>query len=229
MPRLSPPVIPQCDHGMCMKTHHPNNSRKNTSKFNLNQGKRSIGDKDLEIVAGELVHLARSRLPDHVMTGILHGCEEDIRQDAVLLAMKWHIKHRAEHQGREGYEWNAEQAIRAALRYCKLNTIGRNRKEHEARTSLAAKENHSHHVADGSGGGEWSPAEIRQILEKSIQQALKRGLISHANASIAMEVYINGVSVKDLAKHLSRTIGAIRHHLQRVNKAIPRIIQTMRQ
>lgn len=220
-------VILQRKFWICMKIHHPN--KNNQSKFNLYTAKSNFSDNDLEIVAENLVNLAKSRLPNHVMTGVLQGCEEDIRQEAVLLALKWFIKNQAVDPDREETIWNAAQAICAALKYCKLNAIEKNTKEQKVRTLLASAEFHSQQVGNGPFHDEWSPAEIRQILEKSIQQALKIGLISHANASIAMQVYVYGISVTDLAKHLKRSKSAVHQQLNRVNKAIPEIIQAMRE
>lgn len=211
-----------------MKIHHPKKTKSAASKTNTNQVKAHCLDDDLEKVAEELVDLARSRLPNGVMLGILYGSEEDIRQEAVLLALKWYIRGRTEETGSQEWDWNAPRAICSALRYSKLNAIGRHSQEQQARASWA-KEYHQDHINDGLHRDEWSPAEIRQVIEKSIQQALKSGLISHANASIAIQIYIDGVTVVDLAERLNRTAGAIYQQLARVRQVIPEIIESIRQ
>lgn len=209
-----------------MKIHHPKKSKSTTSKLNRHAVGKHIQDHDLERIAEELLALARLQLPDRVMRGILQGCEDDVRQEAVLLALKWYIKHQAKNQDSEITGWNAAQAICMALKYRKLDMIKMIAKEQQARRSLASMQGYSQAVEWPTD--KWSPTEIRQILEKSIQQALKSGLISHANASIAILFYVEGVSVKDLATNLNRTKGAIHQQLNRVKMAIPGIIQSMR-
>jgi DNA-directed RNA polymerase specialized sigma24 family protein len=225
MPGLSPPGIPRRNNGMCMKAH--NHKQSKSTLFNTNPHEGKSHDHDLEAVAEELVELARARLPDHVMKGALIGCEDDIRQEAVLLALKWYIRQKVGETAHERTCWNAAKAICAALRYCKLNAIKRHEKEQQARRLFGAI--HSQSMDHGSTSGEWSPAEIRELVEQSIQQALKDGLITHLNASIAIQIYVDGVTVKDLAHYLSRTTGAIHQHLTRVRQAIPEIIHSIRE
>jgi DNA-directed RNA polymerase specialized sigma24 family protein len=210
-----------------MKTHHPKKSKFTTCKFKRHSGRSCCPDHDLEMVAEELVQRAESRLPNGVMTGHLDGYEDDIRQEAVLLALKWYIKQRRGIPDHEVSDWNPAQAICAALKYCKLDLIKKNTAEQHARAAWA-HEIHKHDLEGGSHTEEWSPAEIRLILEKSILQALKNGRISHANASVAIQVYVYGVQVKALAKHLNRTKGAIHQHLVRVRQEIPEIVRSLR-
>lgn len=205
-----------------MKAHLHKRTKFTPSNTNPHEDKSP--DYDLESVAEELVELARTRLPDHVMKESLKGCEDDIRQEAVLLALKWYIRQRSGDLAQERTCWNSAQAICAALRYCKLNAIKRHKKEQQARRSLGVI--HSHH---GTAAEEWSPAEIRELLERSIQQALQSGLITHLNASIAIQVYVDGVAVKEMADCLNRTKGAIHQHLTRVRQAVPGIIHSMRE
>lgn len=209
-----------------MKIHHPKKTKSTTSKLNRHAVGKQLPEHELERIAEKLLALARSQLPDRVMRGILQGCEDDVRQEAILLALKWYIKHQAKNQDSEFTDWNAAQAICMALKYRKLDMIKKIAKEQQARRLLASM--HVDSQAAHWPAEKWSPAEIRQILEESIQQALKSGLISHANASIAILVYVEGVSVKDLATNLNRTKGAIHQQLNRVRKAIPGIIQSMR-
>lgn len=224
MPGLSPRAILRHLMPGGMKAHQHKQSK--STPFNTYPTDGRSYDRDLESVAENLVELARARLPDNVIHGALKGCEGDIRQEAVLLAMKWHIRRKVGDSGHSLSCWNAAQAICAALRYCKLNAIKRHAKEQQARRSFGAIQ--SQHEDYETGTEEWPPSEIRQILEKSIQQALQSGLISQANASIALLVYIEGVAVKDLAKGMNRTKGAIHQQLNRVKKAIPGIVQSMR-
>ena len=210
-----------------MKIHQLNKLKPTASKHNPHGSKGSCPDSDLETVAKELLELARSRLPDGVMSGILQGYEDDVRQEGVLLALKWYIRSRAERSSHDAMDWNAARAVGAALRYCRLDAIENITRERNARRSLLAFQ--PQEVEDVMHSGEWSPAEIRQILEKAIRQALKEGLITHANASIAILVHLDQVPVHDLAAQLKRTRGAIYQHLERVKLAIPGIVRSMRE
>lgn len=223
MPGLSPQGILRRHIRWCMKAHQHKRT-KSTPSNNPNESKSP--DYDLESVAEELAELAKLRLPNHVMKGPLRGFEDDIRQEAVLLALKWYIRQRAGDPAHGTTCWNSAKAICAALRFCKLNAIKQLKKEEQARRSLGAIQ--TQHSGHGAATGEWSPAEIRELVERSIQQALKCGLITPLNASIAIQVYVEGFTVKELADYLNRTTGAIHQHLTRVRQAIPEIIHSMR-
>ncbi len=222
MPRLSPSDIPRRHIGMCMKAHKQKYTKSTLSKTNQYEGKSL--DHDLESVAEELVDLARTQLPSGVMKGVLKGSEDDIRQEAILLALKWYIRHRAGNPTHGKSDWNPVQAICAALRFRKLDTIKRHAKEQKVRRALTIQQQRMNHE---SAYEEWSPAEIREVLKKSIQQALKAGRISHANASVAIQVYLDSVTVQELANQLGRSKSSIHQHLTRVRKAIPGIIHSM--
>lgn len=205
---------------------HPKKKKTNPSKFKCYEAQCPCPAHDLDVVAEDLLNLAKSKLPDHVITGVLKGDEQDIRQEAVLLAMKWYVKQWSEKPHKAESSWNAAQAICAALRYKKQDYIKRNNKEQKTIASLSAQQNHMSQDAGGKSRDEWSPAEIKTVLTRSIETALKRGLISHANATVALQVYVDGKTVTDLAKQLNRTKSAIYQHLNRVRTAIPEIIQS---
>lgn len=211
-----------------MKTHHPKKSKSTQPTFKRHAGKGHCPDHDLELVAEELLEIAVHRLPNGVMTGILHGHEDDIRQEAVLLALNWFIKLRSGGSDLVTADWNPAQAVCAALKFRKLDLIRKNTAEQQARAAWA-EEIHRHGVDGGLLAEAWSPAEIRMVLEKSILQALKGGRITHANASVAIQVYVECVPVKELAKLLNRTKGAIHQHLVRVRQEIPEIVRSMRE
>ena len=62
-------------------------------------------------IAGELDTLARQRLPDRVLQGNLAGYEDEIRQDAILLALSWYLRNRADTQHRVKYPWHSARAL----------------------------------------------------------------------------------------------------------------------
>ena len=210
-----------------MKTH-PKKSKSTLSKFKGHSVTNYCPDPDLERVAEELVQRAKSRLPNGVMTGHLHGQEDDVRQEAVLLALTWYIKKRCDGPDGGLDEWNPAQAIGASLKYTKLALIKRNGAEQRARVAWAEEVKRQDEIS-GWNADEWSPVEIRVVLRKAILEALKRGRISHANASIAIQVYVDCVPARELAVHLNRTPGAIHQQLTRVRQAIPEIIRSMRE
>ena len=202
-----------------MKTQQPNNNQSTPSNTNPNECQSR--DHDLERVAKNLVDLSRTELPDRVLKGVLRGCEDDIRQEAILLALRWYFRQRADNPTHVKCCYNAVKEIRGALRFCKLHAIKRQTKEQTARRAHASQSRHNN---PESIHEQWSPAEIREALALSIQQALKFGVISHANASVAIQVYLDGVTVQELANQLGRSKSSIHQHLTRVRKAIPEII-----
>jgi hypothetical protein len=223
IPRLTPVAFLDVTLGICMKTHKSNKIQPTASAQSAFYSETSDLDCDLEKVAHDLLKLAKSRLPSGAMRGILAGFEDDVRQEAVLLALSW---YRRKLEMKSMLDWNAAQAICAALRYCKLDLIGKIKREQQAKRDFMIHQ--EPFGEDAMHVEKWSPAEVQSALGKAIRQALKQGSISHVNASIAMSVYIEQIPVIALADQLQMTRGAIYQHLKRVRLAIPDLIKAMR-
>lgn len=208
-----------------MKAHYKKTLKPHTS----NQHRASVKDADCEeelnLVAGELVELARKRLPDRVLGGVLTGLEADVRQDAILLALSWYIRQRGKSPVPPEYPWLAPRAIAAALKIQKRDYLKQRKRELTAMKSIAEdKEATIIHPAL-KHACDWPSPAIRTMIGEAIRVALKFGRISHANASIALEVYANQTSVRTMAERLKVHRSSINQHLSRVRREIPDIIE----
>ncbi len=190
-------------------------SRVSNKEINLSRSKKS--NEDLDCVAEELIRLAKSRLPNHILKGVLAGYEEDIRQDAVLLALRWYLRN-------DEPDWNIPRAIAAALKYIKGDLLKlRNR---ESKTMRRMKDDLPTALSHPTQlcSSDWSDAQLKTMIQKAVRLAVKSGRISHACASISLRIYVDEISVKDLAKQLNVHRSAIYQHLKRVRREIPDIV-----
>ena len=207
-----------------MKAQHTKTSKPHTSYQHRASAKDADCEEELNLVAGELVELARKRLPDRVLGGVLTGLEADIRQDGILLALSWYIRQRGESPFPPKHPWLAPRAIAAALRIQKKSYSELRKKELKVMQAIARdKANIQDHpallrVCD------WPTPTMRSMIHNAIGIALRNSRISHANASIALEVYVSQTPVKQLAKRLKVSRSNIYQHLSRVRREIPDII-----
>lgn len=187
------------------------------SNRNINSNINQTSNEDLDLVAGELIRLAKTRLPNHVLKGVLTGYEEDIRQDAVILALRWYLKNNEP-------DWNAPRAIAAALKYIKGDFLKLRNRESKAirrlKDDLLTALSHPTQLCSS----DWSDAKLKTMIQDAVRLAVKSGRISHACASIALRIYVDEISAKDLAKQLNVHRSAIYQHLKRVRREIPEII-----
>jgi hypothetical protein len=200
---------------------------KRNSLANIKSTDESINreSKDkLNIIAEELVTLARSRLPNHVLRGALSGREDDIRQEAILLAYSWYLRQEKPPDPSAVLEWHAPRAIAAALRIQKLESLRQITRENlklqayeegHATTKLHPTLVHS---------SEWSASVKRLLLRRAIKQALQCGRISHANAGVTLRVLVVQVAVKTLADQLKVHRSTIYQHMTRVRRVLPDIM-----
>lgn len=169
------------------------------------------------MVAEELIRLAKTRLPNHVLKGVITGYEEDIRQDAVLLALRWYLRNNEP-------DWNAPRAIAAALKYIKGDLLKlRNRESQIMRCMKDQLPITLPHPTQLSPC-DWSDAKLKAMIHDAVSLAVKSDRISHACASISLRIYVDEISVKDLATQLNVHRSAIYQHLKRVRREIPDII-----
>lgn len=79
-----------------------------------------ITEQNLELVAADLDHHAKSKIPEGCLNGILTGYEPDIRQQAVLMALRWWIDH---HTSDFPHDWNPRRSVSHALHFTKLQYL----------------------------------------------------------------------------------------------------------
>lgn len=207
-----------------MKKHYIFKAKPNTSKNPNKADRNPDGGEDLNRTAEELDTLARKRLPDRVLGGILKGYESDIRQDAILLALEWYLRQAIDPGTHSKYPWHAARAIAAALNISKRDHIKAIKKETDMLRAMpsdgASVQEHPARISPC----DWSLPTKRRVIRKAIRIALKDGRISPANAVVAMSVLIKRVPVRDMAERLGVHRSAVYQHLTRIRREVPDII-----
>lgn len=179
----------------------------------------------LNQLAEQLDEFARFKLRDGVLCGILQGCENEIRQDAILMALDWFLERESGTTKRP--PWQPARAIAIALHYTKMRHVHH-----------LAEHAHRHVEADETNAGlylhhfhktalEWPEESKIEMIHQAIQAAVRMGRLSHANACVALRVYRAGETVVSVADRLGVTSGAIYQRLGIVRREIAPILETM--
>ncbi len=207
-----------------MNKHYTHRPKPQSTKNNPTANRHPKCPDHLDRVAEELVGLADIRLPNNALRGDLTGMEADIRQDAILLSLSRYLKQDAEFPDVPKYPWHAPREIAAALKIQKrdylksikqrLETLRRMSDEPDAIVDHPAR----------LSTCEWSSSTMQMVLRKAILTALKNGRISLANAAVGLGLFIDGITVKEMAKHRGVSRSAIYQHLSRVRREVPDII-----
>jgi len=196
-----------------------NNRKSNSSNFKC----KNTAD-DLNLMATELSSLAYSRLPFGVMKDHLAGAEDDIRQDAVLLALCWYTRHQKDVANRKTIEpWNAPRSLAYAMNFIKLRYGTRLKKSPKTVSENDLSESLLNHEIDTTCF-DWTTDRMRAAVAMGLSMALKAGTISDVNAAVARMVLIRGLCVSDATEHFGITRSAIYQHLDRVKRALRPII-----
>lgn len=197
-----------------MKSKHKTHTSRHPHR---SSSKKSKGV-DLESLASQLDQLARAKLPDSCLDGVLRAQEPEIRQDAVLLALRWFGRCSSKD------EWVPAASIAHALRFIKLRYARRlsKRPEHvqmdEELTPVSLiLANPDTNPLSGR------PHATRMAIQ-AIHQATQRGSISTSNAAIVLMVLQDGYAVSTIARKLKLTTGAIHYHINQVRAALPAIV-----
>ena len=173
----------------------------------------------------------RIRLPDGVLGGALRNHEAEIRQDAVLIQLKWYLKQRrflaaggARKRRNRNCCWNFPKAAAYALKYAKLRYIDR----------LATESGNNEPLTEANGGvcqhavdlPLWRlPKAVRQAMALcGIRLAADRCLISPGNADVARLVLEEGMPVARVAARHGVTRGAIYQQLLRVGAVVSSVM-----
>ena len=212
-----------------------NNSQDNNDKFKkLSETSKSafkcIGA-DLDQFGLELDTLARISLRDGVLRGILQGHEEEVRQEAIILVLKWFFRHTTEPQTFKSEitqsVWHTPRALANALKIAKLRYL----------EYLSKDANLMEPLDEGNGGWvlhpsdllphEWPESVTLEFIQKGIQMAVKLGCISPANACIGSLILVEQMPVAEVAKRLGVHRSAVYQQLRRVLKALPAVIDNI--
>lgn len=181
-------------------------------------------DPDIERIARELDTLARQRLPDGVFRGELASCEAEIRQDSILLALSWYMRYLTDEEHRANYPWIPARALAHALKIQKRDRLKALGKERGNSSGMPPMDQQASLHPAMVRPSDWSASTIEPIVTEAIHTALLRGDISMVNALIAMEVFVAGVSAKEVADRLGMHRSNVYQHLQRTRRITADII-----
>ncbi len=183
---------------------------------------------DLEQMAKELASYAAKKLRPGALPGQLAGAEDDIRQEAVLIALCWYTKYHATVEGPTIREpWNAPKSLAIAMRYAKWRLLGKFRKSpptvsiHDIPEEVLMLE---HKTSTNPHMSEWSTDCMRIVVAKGLVMALKAGTISHANEAVARLVLLRGFSASDAGAQLGISRSGAYQHLKRVRQSLQPLI-----
>jgi hypothetical protein len=199
-----------------------------------NQNKGSLHNKsgnnnDLDQIANQLDELARRKLRDGCLGGLLSGYEPDIRQDSILLALDWYIRgHTPDDQSEsQGYEWHTPRNLAMAMKYTRLRYIDKLSKQPMGgQPASEAELGVNKHPVDECEH-EWPEHRVRALVQQGIIHALSNGQISHSSAVVARLVLCKGEPAAAMAKHLGVHRSAIYQHLGKVRKAITPLLKNI--
>lgn len=215
-----------------MKTHTPKKKKhdsRNPSKITELPCKHN--EQNLDDLATELECLARKSLRDGVLNGPLAGQEDEIRNDAVLLALKWFINssHPAVPTNIEKHvpTWHAPRALAHALKIVKMR-LARSLTKGTLETVPINETNggSTPHPSDLTPK-EWPAAIAQEVLCRGISRAAKSGLISQANACIARLVYLDDIPISQVAIRRGVHRSAISQQIWKVKRVLPNILETV--
>lgn len=212
---------------MCMKKHIRKPSKSKPSKKHTKSKSDPVVDPDLDLIARELDTLSRQRLPDRRLQDKLTGYEAEIRQDAILLALSWYLKHETDEAHRVKYPWHPARSLAKALRIQKRDYRKALGNEQKRFCSLSVPDAIAPLHPVLKRPSDWSASTVEAMMREAIRIALRCGQITHANAAIALEVIVEGASVSEMADRLGTNRSNIYQHLSRVRRKTAEILDRM--
>lgn len=199
-----------------MKTKRKTHTHSDFNPYPASSNKAK--DVDFESLASHLDLLAKDKLPDGCLNGVLRGQEPEIRQDGILLALRWF----GECTNKD--EWYPAASIAHALRFIKLRYARRLSKQPQhIQLDEEIMPDSLILVTTDTDPMSGRP-HAAQMAIQAIHKATKHGRISTSNAAIVLMVLQDGQTVGTIAKKLKLTSGAIHHHIGRVRAALPSIV-----
>lgn len=208
-----------------MKAYQSKQTKTNPQNLNK-RNDREASDDTLEQIAEELTDRAQQRLPDGVLQGILRGCEEDIRQEAILLALTWYLRGASDNCDESTEAWHAPRAIAGALRIIKRDAIKDLLYEADKRHRIDPMPTTTCHPVMVRAC-DWPTPVMRDLCRRAIRIALRDRRISPLNAAVAEAVYVDGIQVLDLAARRKVHRSSIYQHLSRAQRHLRDVIESM--
>jgi DNA-directed RNA polymerase specialized sigma24 family protein len=190
-----------------------------TNRYPHSCSSKNAKELGFEFLASKLDQIAKDKLPDGCLDGVLRDQEPEIRQDAVLLALRWYV------QSANKEEWIATRSLAYALRFIKLRYARRLSKQPEhvqldedaIPVSLVLANPDTHPMS--------RRLHATHMAVQAIHQATQHRRISMSNAAIALMVLQDGQSIGAIAKKLNLSRGAIHQQINRVRAALPAILE----
>ena len=183
----------------------------------------------LDQVAGQLDELARLKLRDGRLDGILRGYEADIRQESILLALDWYVRGQPQDSSGSGKEteWNAPKGIAAAMKFVRRRFVDVLKKQPASSTAVS--------ITELDLGSVMHPTDTlphdcpehraRAMVRQGISQALKGGHISHTNATVARMVICDAQKTMVVAKRLKVHRSNVNQHVTKVRDAVAPLME----
>ncbi len=179
----------------------------------------------LETMARELSLMANRKLKNGCLDGCIRGYEDEIRQDAILLALRWHVRGLSDDgaatQGSP--DWNACRGIARALHFTKLRYLTRLKSKADSSNDMLEATITTVHPAC-LDDNELTAAHRVEMVREGIAYALRKKHISPENACVTELVLCDGTSVAEAAGRLGCHRSAIYQHLTRTRPILRKII-----
>ncbi|MFN4874182.1 MAG: hypothetical protein ACK40T_09165 [Akkermansiaceae bacterium] len=194
-----------------------NKHQKNTDHYSNLITPRKSTQLQFEAMATELDQIAKNKLPDGCLNGLLKGKEADIRQDALILALRWFGRDPSDKS------WIPSRSMAYALRYIKMRYARDLAKqqtvsiEYPELLDVIASEAKSEGLVSQS-------SHAHAMVLSAIKQAIRSGRISSTNATIVLMILNDGQSTSEIAKNLKVTRGAVYQQIKRVRDELPAIL-----
>ena len=202
-----------------MKSKYTNTNNRKSDERNPFTNETSD---DLDRMAEELVSYAEKKLRPGGVPPQLYGAEDDIKQESVLLALRWYVKHQR-NSNKDSEPWNAPRSLAIALRFVKRRALRKIKKSPKTVHIHNASETVVDHPINLQLY-QYPVDRMRTTVARALSITLKSGAISHANHVVARLVLIQNLSVSAAGLQLGLTRSAIYQHLKRINRAIRPII-----
>ncbi len=147
-----------------------------------------------------------------------------MRQEAILMALGWYLRQRMDPAAKHKHPWHPPRAIAAALQIQRRDYAKALKRDAVALQAMPPDGMRAPYHPSLAGVGDWSVSTLEAMLREAIRRALLARRISHTNAAVASGVVIDGISATEMAKRLGVHRSVIYHHLGRVRRELPDII-----
>lgn len=183
----------------------------------------------IETMAIKLDQLAKQKLRNGCLGGCLRSREDEIRQDAILLALRWHARGQTDDGTgtADNSDWNPSKAIAHALRIMKVRYARQLSKDKllysDVITAATITCMHPAYLHECE-----LPTSHRQAMtQDGIALAVRSRLISPENACVAELVLCDGDTASEAAARLGCHRSAIYQHLDRTRAVLRNLISNI--